>query len=157
MTRYSSKCVQNGCRPPALGLAEPDVDIRGDAHQTEDARIESQVPFEEAGAVYEQRLLDGDARQASATRESQALQKLRRRWEFTFHGIWKVLDEHVLGHEPRQMPCATRVHKWVDHEHRHPVPEALGGPGGQWQPGGGAVFCPVRRRGPCVPPKRGEV
>jgi hypothetical protein len=43
-------------------------------------RIESELVLENAGAVPEQRLLDDDARQPSATGESETLQERRRRW-----------------------------------------------------------------------------
>ena len=57
--------------PPALRLAEPKMDIRRDADETEDTRVEAEFLLEHAGPVHEQRLLDRDARQAAAARESQ--------------------------------------------------------------------------------------
>ena len=108
---------------PSLPPHRPNVDIRRDADQAEDARIEAELLFENAGTVHEQRLLDGDARQAPATREPEALHELRRRRCLTVCGIGEVLDEHVLGDEARQIPCAARVHERVDHEHLHPVPK----------------------------------
>src|SRR5207253_4724085 len=57
--------------PPALRFPEPKMDVRGDADQTEDSRVEAELLLEHARPVHEQRLLDGDSRKTPATGELQ--------------------------------------------------------------------------------------
>jgi len=46
------------------------MDIRRDADETEDTKVEAEFLLEHTGPVHQQHLLDRDARQASAARES---------------------------------------------------------------------------------------
>src|SRR5207245_6655188 len=48
--------------PPAPRLAEPEMDIRRNADETEDSRVEVELILEHPRAEYEQRLLDRHAR-----------------------------------------------------------------------------------------------
>src|SRR5262249_28785865 len=52
--------------PPALGLAEPKMDIRRDTDETEHSRVQTELFLEDARAVREQRVLDRFARQPGA-------------------------------------------------------------------------------------------
>src|SRR4029453_6556751 len=85
--------------PPTLRFAKPKMDIRRDADETKDSRVEAELFLEHAGAVLEQRLLDHDARQTAAARELQGREQLRFRRLSSFRGIGEVLDEHVLDDE----------------------------------------------------------
>src|SRR5689334_25213111 len=101
---------------PAFDLAEPDVDIGWDAHEAEQARVEAELLFDNAGTMQEQRLLDRDTRQAAATRKAKALHQLRRRRCLAVCRIGEILDQYVLGGEARQISCAAGVHERVDRE-----------------------------------------
>src|SRR5262252_1108553 len=67
--------------PPALGLAEPKMDIRRDTDETEHSRVQTELFLEDARAVREQRVLDRFARQpvAAGKLESREQRRCRQR------------------------------------------------------------------------------
>ena len=143
--------------PPALGLTEPKVDIRRDANEAEHARVEAELLLEHAGAVGEQRLLDRLPRHSTTTRKLERGEEWRWLHLLPFAGIGKILDEHILGDEGRQVPCPARVREGMDQEHFDSVPKAIRG--ARWQ--GHLLDRVVARlvggRTPGVLKKRGEV
>src|SRR5262249_41206492 len=90
--------------PPALLLAEPEMDVRRDADEPEHSRVEAELLLEYARPVCEQRLLDRLARETAAASKLERSEQWRRRRLFPFRGIGEVLDEHVLADECRQLP-----------------------------------------------------
>src|SRR5437660_11818139 len=67
---------------PALFLAEPEMDVRRDADETEHPRVEAELFLEHARPVREQCPLDRLARQPAATGKLDGRQQWRRRWLF---------------------------------------------------------------------------
>src|SRR5687767_14294770 len=63
--------------PPALGLAEAEVDVGGDADEPEHARIEPELLLQHVATAIEQGLLDRDPRQRATTRQPQAREQPR--------------------------------------------------------------------------------
>src|SRR5215471_17659871 len=77
--------------PPALFLAEPEMDIRRDADETEHSRVEAKLLLEHARPVCEQRLLDRLARESAATSKLERREQWRGRWLFPLRGVGEVL------------------------------------------------------------------
>ena len=89
--------MRPACLPsPALGLADPNVNVRRNAEETEHARVETELLFQDACAVCEQRALDRRACEAAAARKPERGEQMRHRRLFLVLGVGKVLDEHVF-------------------------------------------------------------
>src|SRR5262245_54342875 len=69
--------------PPALGLAEPKMDIRRDTDETEQSRVQAEFLLEDSRAVREQCVLDRFARQPPAGGKLEGREQ-RRRWQGLF-------------------------------------------------------------------------